>query len=310
MKNQMKNKLSGKISLVEVGPRDGLQNEPTPFSVENRVTLVRRLADAGLRRIEAGAFVSAKKIPQMASSGDVLAALNRGGSGGLRYSVLVPNARGMEDALAAGAREVAVFTAASESFTKKNIDCTIDESFERFGDVMKLARRNKIKVRAYVSTCFGCPYEGKVDPRKVAEVCLRLVKLGVYEVSVGDTIGVANPTQVKDLLKLLFKKIPKSKLAMHFHDTRGTALANIYASLEAGIRTFDSSVGGLGGCPYAPGASGNVATEDVVYMLEGMGLKTGVNLAKLLELNTWIASVLGRPLPSKVGQAGLGPRLR
>jgi hydroxymethylglutaryl-CoA lyase len=211
----------------------------------------------------------------------------------------------MQEALDAGAKEIAIFTAASNSFTLKNINCSIEESFERFDDVLKLAKKSRLKVRAYISTCFGCPYEGKVDPQKVIELCRRLAKLGVYEISVGDTIGVANPKQVKDLLRMLVKYVPRSKLAMHFHDTRGTALANIYASLEMGLTTFDSSVGGIGGCPYAPGASGNVATEDVVYMLNGMGIKTGIDINVLLQTNTWAQGKLGRKLPSKLGQAGL-----
>jgi hydroxymethylglutaryl-CoA lyase len=301
-----------KIQIVEVGPRDGLQNETNTLDIEARLELVRRLVGAGLNRIEVGSFVSPKKVPQMASSGEVLDQINKSGfSSSRRFSVLVPNEQGMEEAIKHDAKEIAIFTAASESFTQSNINCTIEESFERFLPVVKMAKANKIKVRAYVSTCFGCPYEGDVDPKKVVEICARLAKLGVYEISVGDTIGVANPKQVKNLVKLLAKKIPKKKIAMHFHDTRGTALANIYASLEVGIQIFDSSVGGLGGCPYAPGASGNVATEDVVYMLNGMGIKTGIDIEKLLELDEWIAKILGRPLPSKLSRAGvLKPRGR
>ncbi len=295
-----------KVSIVEVGPRDGLQNESVPLSVADRVELVKRLSEAGLTRIEVGAFVSPKKIPQMAASSEVMSALSQiSFPKATKFSVLVPNMQGMEDAIQNAAKEVAVFTAASESFTKKNINCTIEESFDRFAEVFKSAKANKIRVRAYVSTCFGCPYEGKVNPKKVVEIATRLAKMGAYEISVGDTIGVGNPKQTKELIKLLAKKVPRKKLAMHFHDTRGTALANVYASLESGITTFDSSVGGIGGCPYAPGASGNVATEDVIYMLEGMGIKTGVQIQKLLDLNAWASQKLGRKLPSKLGLAGL-----
>ncbi len=295
-----------KVSIVEVGPRDGLQNESVSLSVADRVELVEKLAGAGLTRLEVGAFVSPKKIPQMAASAEVFKTLHkRGLSKQVQLSALVPNIQGMEDAIKANVAEVAIFTAASETFAQKNINCSIDESFERFEPVVALAKKNKIKVRGYLSTCFGCPYEGEVDQKKVIQLSERLLALGVYEVSVGDTIGVANPTQVKKFLSAAFKKIPTKKIAMHFHDTRGTALANIYASWELGIRTFDSSVGGLGGCPYAPGASGNVATEDVVYMLECMGVKTGVNIQSLLDLNAWLSKLLSRKLPSKMGQAGL-----
>ena len=295
-----------KIQIVEVGPRDGLQNEDTMLDVEARLELIRHLVGAGLQRIEVGAFVSPKKVPQMADSAVVLDQINKSGfSSSKRFSVLVPNEQGMALAIKHGCKEVAVFTAASESFTKSNINCSIDESLRRFEPVFKMAKANKIKVRAYVSTCFGCPYEGYVDPRKVVEVCAKLIKQGAYEISVGDTIGVANPKQVKSLISKLSKKIPKKKLAMHFHDTRGTALANIFASIESGIQVFDSSVGGLGGCPYAPGASGNVATEDVVYILEGMGIRTGIDIQKLLDLDVWISKTLGRKLPSKLSGTGL-----
>jgi len=295
-----------KASIVEVGPRDGLQNEKVSLSIEDRLELIRRLMDSGLKRIEVGAFVSPKKVPQMASSSELLMNLNRQVlAKDFRLSVLVPNLQGMEEALNCGATEIALFTAASESFTLMNINCSIEESFQRFEPVAKMAKSKKIKIRAYLSTCFGCPYEGKVNPKKVIELCVRLAELGAYEISVGDTIGVANPKQVRSLIRNLAKEVPLKKLAMHFHDTRGTALANIYASLEEGIRTFDSSVGGLGGCPYAPGASGNVATEDVIFMLKGMGIDTGIDISKLIEINAWVAGKLGRKLPSKLGQAGL-----
>jgi hydroxymethylglutaryl-CoA lyase len=291
-----------KISIVEVGPRDGLQNEKTNLSIDDRVKLIKSLIEAGHSRLEAGSFVSPQKIPQMAASLEVFKKIL---PNPVRLSALVPNERGMNDALAVGVKEVAVFTAASETFTQKNINCSIDESFERFKPVFALAKKNKIKVRGYLSTCFGCPYEGEVDPRKVVALAQRLLKMGSFEVSIGDTIGVADPLQTKKFLKLLKAKVPLSKVAMHFHDTRGTALANIFASIEAGIKVFDSSVGGLGGCPYAPGASGNVATEDVIYMLDGMGVKTGVDLKKLIAINKWVSEKVGRVLPSKVGLAGL-----
>lgn len=297
-----------KISIVEVGPRDGLQNEVTALSVTDRVDLLVRLAKSGLKKIEAGAFVSPQKIPQMASTSSVFEEIHKF-SLNAQFSALVPNEQGMADALRARVSEVAIFTAVSETFTRKNINCTIDESFERFIPVVREAKKNKVKVRAYLSTCFGCPYEGEVDPKSVVRLSEKLLRLGAYEVSVGDTIGVANPKQVKNMLKLLYKKIPPKKLAMHFHDTRGTALANIFASFQEGITTFDSSVGGLGGCPYAPGASGNVATEDVVYMLHGMGVQTGIQISQLLEINAWLSRILKRQLPSKLGQAGL-PKVR
>lgn len=295
-----------KIKIVEVGPRDGLQNEKNFLSVEIRSEFIKKLVEAGHSSVEVAAFVSPEKIPQMVGSGDVTKTVNKMfPKSKVSFPVLVPNERGMTDAIEAGAKEVAVFAAASESFSKANINCTIEESFERFKPVIALAKKHKIKVRGYLSTCFYCPFEGKIKPQKVAALAKKLIQMGCYEVSIGDTIGAASPKEVKVLIQLLKRSIPAKKIAMHFHDTRGTALANILQSYQLGITTFDSSLGGLGGCPYAPGAQGNVSTEDVVYMFEGMGIKTGVNLSKLLEVNKWMSEKMGKALPSKVGKAGL-----
>ncbi len=293
------------ISIVEVGPRDGLQNEAKTLPVQWRVRFVEKLAAAGLRRIEAGAFVSPKWVPQMQGSTDVFLALNeKKWPKDMRFSALTPNLHGFEQALKAGVTEVAIFGAVSESFSRKNINCTVDESFERFDEVVKAAKKNKIKVRGYLSTVFGCPYEGKVNPKRVFKITERMMKLGVYEISLGDTIGVATPNQVHEILKGVKKITPLKNVAMHFHDTRGTALANVLASLEDGVKTYDSSAGGLGGCPYARGASGNLATEDLVYLLHGMGLKTGVDLNKLVTLSREVGPEVGHELPSKVVKAG------
>lgn len=295
-----------KIKIVEVGPRDGLQNEKKFLSAEIRAEFVKKLVSAGLPSVEIGAFVNPEKIPQMVGSTEVVQAINKAfPKSKVAFPVLVPNERGMMDAISAGAKEVAIFAAASESFSKANINCSIEESFERFVPVIKLARKHKIKVRGYLSTCFYCPFDGKIKPQKVVPLAKRLIQMGCYEVSIGDTIGAANPKEVKILIQLLKRVIPIKKIAMHFHDTRGTALANILQSYQLGITTFDSSLGGLGGCPYAPGAQGNVSTEDVVYMFEGMGVKTGVSLAKLLEVNQWMSEQMEKTLPSKVGKAGL-----
>lgn len=294
-----------KIKIVEVGPRDGLQNEKNFLSVEVRSEFVRQLVEAGHSSVEVGAFVSPEKIPQMVGSSDVVRSVNKMfPKSKVSFPVLVPNERGMHDAIAVGVKEVAIFAAASESFSKANINCTIEESFERFKPVIALAKKHKIKVRGYLSTCFYCPFEGKIKPQKVASLAKKLIQMGCYEVSIGDTIGAANPKEVKTLIQLLKRSIPVKKIAMHFHDTRGTALANILQSYQLGVTTFDSSLGGLGGCPYAPGAQGNVSTEDVVYMFEGMGIKTGVNLSKLLEVNKWMSEQMEKDLPSKVGKAG------
>ncbi|MES2767819.1 MAG: hydroxymethylglutaryl-CoA lyase [Bdellovibrionota bacterium] len=292
-----------KIKIVEVGPRDGLQNEKKFLKLNIRCEFISKLVDAGLKDIEIGAFVSSEKIPQMAGSAEIVKnILNTFPNKDIHFPVLVPNERGMNDAITAGAKEVAVFTAASESFSMANINCTIEESFKRFEPVMALAKKHKIKVRGYLSTCFYCPYEGKIKPQKVVPLAKKLIAMGCYQVSIGDTLGAANPKEVKTLIQMLKRSIPIKKLAMHFHDTRGTALANILQSYELGITTFDSS---LGGFPYAPGAQGNVSTEDVVYMFDGMGVKTGVDLAKLIEVNHWMTKQMEKALPSRVGKAGL-----
>lgn len=298
------------VVIVEMGLRDGLQNEKTVLSSEVRVDFARRLIEAGVKRVELGSFVSPQWVPQMAGTAEVVAqslALAKEGKVPRKteFSVLVPNERGMLDAIQSGVKEVAIFAACSESFSKKNINCTIEESFQRFEPVMALAKKHKIRVRGYLSTCFGCPFEGKVSEAKVVKLAQRMHKLGVYEISIGDTIGVANVGQVESLFRKLKKVVPVKKLAGHFHDTRGQALANILAAFKLGVMIFDTSLGGLGGCPYAPGATGNVATEDVVYMFHGMGLKTGLNLEKLVAINPWMSEQIQHPLPSKVGKVGI-----
>src|SRR5436309_4620608 len=287
--------------IVEVGPRDGLQNEKVIVPTEVKIDYITALADAGLRVIEAGAFVSPKWVPQMADTAEVYRNIPK--DPGVEYPVLVPNERGLERALDAGVKSIAIFTAASESFNRRNINMSIDESFENYAPVAVRARAEGIRVRGYVSTAFGCPYEGDVPPEKVLEVCARLLDLGCYEVSVGDTIGVGTPMQVQGVIGMLLQVIPPSKLAMHFHDTRGTALANTLAALEMGIATYDASSGGLGGCPYAPGASGNLATEDLIYMLDHMGIETGVSLDRLVAASLIVAPYLDHPLPGRYLQA-------
>ncbi|HEX4928040.1 MAG TPA: hydroxymethylglutaryl-CoA lyase [Burkholderiales bacterium] len=289
------------VRLVEVGPRDGLQNEPREVATEVKVELIERLADAGLPAVEATAFVSPKWVPQMADHTEVLERVRR--KRGVDYPVLAPNLKGFEAARAAGATEVAVFGAASEAFSKKNINCSITESLERFRPIVSEAKKYGIKARGYVSCVLGCPYEGEVAPERVAEVASALYEMGCYEISLGDTIGVGTPGKTKAMIEACAKRVPIEKLAGHYHDTYGQALANIYASLEMGVRTFDASVAGLGGCPYASGASGNVATEDVVYLLNGLGVRTGVDLAKLVAIGRWICGVLGREPSSKVNKA-------
>jgi isopropylmalate/homocitrate/citramalate synthase len=289
------------VKIVEVGPRDGLQNEKVTVPAEVKVDFITALADAGLRVIEAGAFVSPKWVPQMADTAEVYRDIPK--DPGVEFPVLVPNMRGLERAIEAGVKSIAIFTAASETFNQRNINMTIDGSFENYAPVAARARAEGIRVRGYVSTGFGCPYEGDVAPEKVLEVCARLLDLGCYEVSVGDTIGIGTPMQVQGVIGMLLQVIPASRLAMHFHDTRGTALANTLAALEMGISTFDASAGGLGGCPYAPGASGNLATEDLVYMLNSMAIETGVNLNRLVQASTKIAPYLDHPLPGKYLQA-------
>ncbi|OCR21559.1 hydroxymethylglutaryl-CoA lyase [Pseudomonas syringae] len=292
-----------KVRLVEVGPRDGLQNEAQPISVADKVRLVDDLSATGLSYIEVGAFVSAKWAPQMAGSAEVFAQIQRNDD--ITYAALAPNWRGFEDALAAGVKEVAVFAAASEAFSQRNINCSISESLERFAPIMEAARLHGIKVRGYVSCVLGCPYEGKVAPQQVAAVANELLAMGCYEISLGDTIGTGTPGATRDLIDVVAGQIPRGKLAGHFHDTYGQALANVYASLLEGIEVFDSSIAGLGGCPYAKGASGNVATEDVLYMLNGLGIDTGVDLDKLISAGQRICQVLGRDTGSRVAKARL-----
>lgn len=290
------------VKIVEVGPRDGLQNEAVTLSSEEKVQLIRHLKNAGLKNIEAGAFVSPKAVPQMADSAYVMEGLSMF-SEGLSLPVLVPNLKGYEAAVASGAKEIAVFASASESFSKKNINCSIEESFGRFLDVFEKAKEDEVKVRGYVSCVAGCPYEGQIQNAKVVSVVEKLYSMGAYEVSLGDTIGVANPAQVKRLLFDVTSSVPVSKIALHMHDTYGQALANIYGGLEFGVRTIDSSIGGLGGCPYAAGSSGNVATEDVVYLLDGLGFATGIDLEMLVRVAWYINELLGREPVSKVARA-------
>jgi hydroxymethylglutaryl-CoA lyase len=292
--------MSETIRIIEMGARDGLQNEKTPVSVAGRIAFIEKLFAAGLSTIEVGAFVSPKAIPQMAGSDEVLR-----GVGHLpgEFHVLVPNDKGYEAARAAGAKVVSVFAAASEGFSRANINCTIAESIDRFRPVMARAKADGVKVRGYVSCVLGCPFDGEIKPKAVADVAKTLWDLGCYEISLGDTIGVGTPTRAKDMLRAVGAHVPMAKLAMHFHDTYGQALANLYAGMEEGVRVVDSAAGGLGGCPFAPGATGNVATEDVVYMLEGMGIGTGVDMQKLLAATNDITALIGRTPASRVANA-------
>ncbi|HYD56724.1 MAG TPA: hydroxymethylglutaryl-CoA lyase [Burkholderiales bacterium] len=293
--------MSERVRIVEVGPRDGLQNEPGELATEVKLELIERLADAGLPAVEATAFVSPKWVPQMADHTEVLERLRR--KPGVSYPVLTPNLKGFEAARAAGATEVAIFGAASESFSRRNINCTIAESLQRFSEVAAAARKHGIRVRGYVSCVVACPYEGDIAPKAAADVAAALYEMGCYEVSLGDTIGAGTPKKTRAMIEACAARVPVEKLAGHYHDTYGQALANIYASLEAGVRTFDSSVAGLGGCPYAAGASGNVATEDVLYMLQGLGMQTGVDLDKVVDAGVWICGILGKEPASKAGRA-------
>ena len=293
-----------RIELVEVGPRDGLQNEAQSLPAAVKVALIERLAEAGCPVVEAGAFVSPKWVPQMADTAEVLAGLKR--KAGVRYPVLVPNEKGLERALAAGVEEIAIFAAASETFSQRNINCSIAESLARFAPVAGRARAAGLRLRGYVSCVLGCPYEGAVPPAKVVEVSLALERLGCEEISLGDTIGVGTPRKAQGMLKAVAGELPMARLAVHFHDTYGQALANILACLELGVGTVDAAVAGLGGCPYARGASGNVASEDVVYMLNGLGIDCGIDLAKLAEAGRFICEALGRPSASKVALALAG----
>ena len=298
--------LPSKVRLVEVGPRDGLQNEKQPVPAAVKIELVNRLADCGLTAIEATAFVSPKWVPQMADAAEVMAGIGR--RAGVAYPVLVPNEKGLESAIAAQASEVAVFAAASEAFSQKNINCSIKESLERFKPVMARAKEAGVKVRGYVSCVLGCPYQGEVAPAAVAEVAWALFEMGCYEVSLGDTIGTGTPEKTKAMIDAVARRVPIKKLAGHYHDTFGMAAANIYASLQMGVNVFDAAVGGLGGCPYAKGASGNVATEDVVWLLQGLGIDSGIDLDKLVDTAAWISGQIGRAPASRVAQAILARR--
>ncbi|MEN5305778.1 hydroxymethylglutaryl-CoA lyase [Pseudomonas sp. TWI628] len=289
------------VRLVEVGPRDGLQNEAQPISVADKVRLVDDLTDAGLSYIEVGSFVSPKWVPQMAGSADVFASIRQ--RAGVTYAALAPNLRGFEDALAAGVKEVAVFAAASEAFSQRNINCSISESLQRFEPIMEAARSHGVRVRGYVSCVLGCPYEGKVSAEQVAPVARALHDMGCYEVSLGDTIGTGTAGDTRRLFEVVSAVVPRAQLAGHFHDTYGQALANVYASLLEGISVFDSSVAGLGGCPYAKGATGNIATEDVLYLLQGLGIETGIDLDRLIAAGQRISTVLGRANGSRVARA-------
>jgi hydroxymethylglutaryl-CoA lyase len=291
------------VKMVEVGPRDGLQNEPTPVPTVVKIELIERLADAGLPVVEATSFVSPQWVPQMADSAEVLTGLRR--RPGTAYPVLTPNLKGFERACAAGAEEVAVFGAASESFSRRNINCSIAESLDRFAPVIAAARAHGIRVRGYVSCVLGCPYEGRIEPAAVAAVAERLYAIGCYEISLGDTLGIGTPNQARAMVEAVAERVPIDRLAAHFHDTYGQALANLYAVLQLGVAVIDSSVAGLGGCPYAQGASGNVASEDVLYLLNGLGIDTGVDLDWLIAAGHFISEFLGRPSGSKVARARL-----
>ena len=292
-------------TIYEVGPRDGLQNETENVPTAVKIAFIEKLADAGLPAIETTSFVKASAIPQLADAADVVRGVRR--RSGLRLPVLVPNVKGFEAARAVGVREIAVFTAASETFNQRNINCGIEESIERFRSVVASAAEDKIRVRAYISTAFGCPFEGKIEPESVREVVHMLLDLGIEEISIGDTIGVATPNQVYDVVETLYASgVTRDVLALHFHDTRGTALANVCAGLDCGVTIFDSSAGGLGGCPYAPGATGNLATEDLLYLLDGLGVSTGVSLPGVVEASLYLARETGRRPPSRYLAARLG----
>lgn len=296
------------VKIVDVGPRDGLQNEPTPVSTDVKVGLIERLADAGLPVVEATSFVSPKWVPQMADAADVMARIRR--KPGVRYPVLVPNMKGLEAALAAGADEIAVFGAASEAFSRKNINCSIDESLDRFAPVCRTAIAQGVRVRGYISVVLGCPYQGDVAPEAVAHVAGRLIDMGCYEISLGDTVGAGTPLRTQRMIEVVSRHVPVGKLAGHFHDTFGQAVANILAALEMGVAVFDSSVAGLGGCPYSPGATGNVATEDVLYLLNGMGIDTGIDMDRLVDAASFVCEAIGRPTASRAGRALIARRQR
>lgn len=295
-----------KVKIVEVGLRDGLQSESTLLSVAQRFTLLEKLIGAGTKTFEVGAFVSPQWVPQMAVSKELteLVLKKYPNQKKFRSSVLVPNEIGMRNALKTGIKEIAIFASCSETFSQKNINCSVEQSFQRFEQIIKMAKKNKIKVRGYLSVCFGCPFEGDVPEKQVVALAQRLFKMGCYEISIGDTIGVATVSQVNSLFKKLKKVIPVEKLAGHFHDTRGQALANILESYRVGVRVFDSSIGGLGGCPYAKAATGNVSTEDVVYMFDGMNVATGLDINKLCDINRWLEPQMNHTLSSRVGKVG------
>ncbi|MBR1210232.1 hydroxymethylglutaryl-CoA lyase [Bradyrhizobium sp. JYMT SZCCT0180] len=293
--------MSNSVRIIEMGPRDGLQNEKAPVSVEARIAFVEALVAAGLSTVEVGAFVSPKAIPQMAGSDQVLRGVSHVKD--TEFHVLVPNEKGYDAARAAGAEVVSVFAAASEGFSRANINCSVAESIERFKPVLTRAKADGVKVRGYISCVLGCPFDGEIKPKAVADLARTLWDLGCYEISLGDTIGVGTPLKAKQMLRAVAAEVATDKLAMHFHDTYGQALANLYAGMEEGVRVIDSAAGGLGGCPYAPGATGNVATEDVVYLLEGMGIRTGVDMTKLLAATNEVSRLIGRPPVSRVASA-------
>lgn len=296
--------MDNQVHIIEVGPRDGLQNEPAYVETSVKIDLVNRLTDSGLKDIEVGSFVSPKAIPQLADSSAVIAGINQPKQN--RYWALVPNEKGMFNAIEAGVKHIAVFAAASETFSQRNINCSIAESIERFVPVANLAKQHNIVMRGYISCVLGCPYEGDISPSKVLSVSEQLKSLGVSEISLGDTIGVGTAKQTKELLRLILQTFSVKELAMHFHDTYGQAISNISASLDLGIRCFDSAVAGLGGCPYARGASGNVATEDVLYFMHGSGMETGIDIYKIVETGDWLCNIIGRDNQSKVAKALLG----
>jgi hydroxymethylglutaryl-CoA lyase len=295
-----------RVTIVEVGPRDGLQNETALVSTADKIAFVDRLSAAHLPVIEVSAFVSPKWVPQMADAAEVFAGITR--APGTRYTALVPNLAGLDRAIAAGVNEVAIFASSTETFSRKNINQSIDGSLATYKAVCDRAISAGLRVRGYLSTAFGCPFEGAVEPQQVADVAGRLADLGVFEVAISDTIGIAHPGQVPRVLDAMLARVPVQQIALHFHDTRGTALANVHAALPHGIRTFDASAGGLGGCPYAPGAAGNLATDDLIYMLDGLGLETGVSLAALSEASAFIASKIDHRLPSRYAQAAAASR--
>lgn len=299
--------LPPRVSIYEVAPRDGLQNEATLVPVGQKKLLIQALVGAGLRRVEVTSYVSPRWIPQLADADELTRDIAQ--PGGVRFSALCPNSRGLERAVAAGMQEVAVFLSASETHNLRNTNKSVERSLQVFEELVPIAKQSKLQVRAYVSTVWGCPYEGTVDPRRALEITRSLLNFGCYQVSLGDTLGVGNPRQTREIGELFLAEFEPEQLALHLHDTRGTALANALAGLELGFTHFDASVGGLGGCPYAPGAAGNLATEDLIYMLHGMGIETGVNLEALIEAARLAEKIVGRPLPGKLHQAGL-PRKR